>query len=77
MGKYSNGNYFGGKIWIRRVVQPYCDICKTTYESEWGPAYPIRLIFASMRRNGWVLGKKCICPDCRKAGNDNRIGDGA
>lgn len=60
------GNYYDGKIWIRRMVQPYCDVCKTTYEIEYDATYPVHLIFSSLRRNGWTLGKKCICPECKK-----------
>lgn len=69
MKEYSTGNYFGGKIWIRRIVQSYCDVCHNIYESEWEPAYPIHLIIEAKRRSGWILGKKCICPDCRRAKN--------
>ena len=66
MKKYSTGDYFGGKIWIRRVVRPRCDACKTVYKDEYDPAYPIRFIFKTLRKDGWTLGKKCICPDCNK-----------
>ena len=48
---------------IERQTQYYitCDKCKDTFETYGGDRKGALYIF---RKNGWKIGKKCICPDC-------------
>lgn len=46
-----------------------CDNCETAVEyrrksNEWLPSKTYIVKWA--RKNGWSIGKKVLCPDCRK-----------
>lgn len=49
---------------MSKVIEIRCDRClsKTTM---WYPvSAPVWLILKQTRRDGWSIGKKCICPEC-------------
>lgn len=49
---------------ISKIIEIRCDRCgdKT---SIWYPvSASVKIILKQVRRDGWSIGKKCLCPEC-------------
>jgi hypothetical protein len=52
----------------------YCDECGVGYEMSYSPNDPLPtkyMIFRRAREKGFTVGKRILCPKCRRGGKKN------